>query len=180
MIYSKLKTKHGTVVIKDGSEQDFMDLVGVYRDAFKKHNIFQKSHDEIIQYLKKKRIEVKKKSGSFIAARIGKKCVGAAFVMLEEIDSGATHSRWKLRHAAVMAGYQRMGIGRKLMEAADTRIYDCIKSKHLKTAKVEVSISEGEKESIGFYKKMGFDVEGELSHHYRHKESSHVLGKLIE
>lgn len=180
MIYSKLKTKHGIVVIKDGSEQDFTDLVGVYRESFPKHNIFQKSHDEIIQYLKKKKIEIKKKKGSFIVARIGKKCVGAAFIRLDEIDSGATHSRWKLRHTAVVSGFQRLGIGTKLVEAADSIIYDYIKNKHFKTAKVEVLVSDNEKEAIAFYKKVGFEVEGELSHHYRHKEPAHILGKLIE
>ena len=47
------------------------------------------------------------------------------------------------------------------------------------TAKIEISIAESEKTTINFYKRLGFEIEGELKSHYRFNESVTCLGKEI-
>ncbi len=173
------KTISCIAVIKDAQESDLKELAALYKSTFKKHNIFCKSDKEIISYLKEKQSSEKKNGGGFVVAKSGSKIIGGILLKKETEDPKGKHVLWKYNHLAVSPSFKGKGIGKAIINAAEDKIRQMIKSKKIRTSKIEVGVSENEKESIRFYKSLGFYVEGMQKSHYRHKETSYILGKEV-
>ena len=179
MEYQKFETKSGIIVVKDAEEYELVVLIDVYKKAFNKHNIFQKPYEEVLEYLKTVHRKNRELGGGFIVARLEEKTIGGLLVKKNDQDIDGKHSTWKYNHMVVAHDYKKMNIGTALMNAADQKIKQLIQGKIIKTAKVEVSVSENEKDSLAFFKKFGFEEEGKLKSHYRFGELVYILGKEI-
>ena len=83
------------------TKEDYSDLVELYTSAFPIHNIFQKSREDIISYLKKNK-------DGFIIARDDDSIIGA--LLLKD---------GKLKHLAVSEDLQGQGIGKELVGIAE-------------------------------------------------------------
>ena len=55
-----------------------------------------------------------------------------------------------------------------------------IKAREVNTVKIEADVAENEQQSLLFYKKHGFKVEGKLQDHFRAKEMVYVIGKMVK
>ena len=160
--------------IKQANKEDLQELIPIYKEAFTKHNIFQKSEEEILDYL-----EDHNQKNTILVAKIEEKVVGGILLRKMSEDLNGKHFVWKYNHIAVSKEYQKQGIGSALINAADEKIKEAISEKLFDTAKIEISIAESEKTTINFYKRLGFEIEGELKSHYRFNESVSCLGKEI-
>lgn len=176
--YFHIKTKKGDIIVKDGTRDDLRGLVSIYKKSFKKHNIFQKSAFRVEEYLLDKHRRNHKFGGGFIVAKKDRNTIGGILLTWKESDIKGKHSRWKFNHLVVDKLFSRLGIGKKLLDAATDKIKNLIKEKRFRTAKIEINVAQ--KQSLEFYKKSGFGLEGKLKNHYRLNETSHVLGKVIK
>ena len=148
-------------MIKKPNEKEIEQLVSVYKEAFPVHNLFQKSEEEVTDYLKTV-------SGEFLVAVEDGKVVGGALVVINKPNPD--HTLGKIKHIAVAKDYQHKGIGTELLKEAE---------KIIGKGKVEIHVSENEKVALEFYKSNGYEVEGELKSHYRMGETCYILGKVI-
>ena len=55
-----------------------------------------------------------------------------------------------------------------------------IKAREVNTVKIEADVAENEQQSLLFYKKHDFKVEGKLQDHFRAKEMVYVIGKMVK
>jgi len=156
----------GKVEIRSGNSSDLKDLIAVYKEVFKVHNIFSKPVEEIIAYLEKH-------LDHLLVAVVDSKVVGG--VVYKFIGFSTDHGVWRLSHVAVGDGYQDMKIGSSLISGAEEKIKEFGKA----TNKVEIHLSVNEEAAMPFYKKLGFKVEGEVISHYRSGEMVYFLGKEI-
>ena len=159
--------------IKLANKEDIKELVPIYKKSFTKHNIFEKSEQEIEEYLVKAN---EKKEGGLLVAKIDNKVVGALLLRKCSEDITGNHTVWKFNHIAVKEEHRKKDIGTELVKAAENKIKEHIS----KTAKIEINIAESEKATTEFCKKQGFQTEGTLKSHYRWKEDVIVMGKEIE
>lgn len=180
MEYQRLETKSGTVIIKDGEESELRDLIDIYKSVFKKHNIFQRTDEEILEYLKESHRENAGVGGGYIVAKLGDKTIGGILVRKKDEDLERKHAIWIYNHVAVSPDYPGLGIGTNLMSAAEQKIKGLIKKGKIKTAKVELGVSENEKKALDFFKKHDFEIEGKSKSHYRFNELVYILGKEIK
>lgn len=179
MEYQRLKTKFGIVIIKDAEDSELEELKDIYKSIFEKHNIFQRSPKEILEYLKESNRKNSEVGGGCIVAKLEGKTVGGVVVKKESEDLEGKHVVWKYNHLGVAPDYSGQGIGSALMNAADQKIKNLIKEGKIKTAKIEAGVSENNKDVLEFAKKCSFEIEGELKSHYRYGELVYVLGKGI-
>lgn len=168
------------LLISNAKQSDFSQLVALYKTVFKKHNIFLKPNSDVKNYLIKLHKSNSRIGLGLLVATIEDKVVGALLLKKKEFDSAGKHLVVKYNHFAVLPEYKGQGIGTYLIRIADQKIKDLIKKGKIKTAKIEVSVSENEKEALDFYKSHDFIIEGELKSHYRLNELVYVLGKEIE
>lgn len=152
-------------------KDDLKELAKVYKGAFKKHNIFQKDRDSIVNYLKSL------KDAKVLVAK-SDEILGGIVVRKADQDIKGNHVVFKYNHLAVDADYEGEGIAKDLLESADEDIKNKIKYGEIDTAKIEVSVAD--EENLDLYKEVGFELEGELKSHYRHGENVYIMGKLIE
>jgi len=179
MEYQQLKTKFGTVIIKDAEEPELNELVNICKSVFTRHNIFQKEFEKVLEYKKEIHKRHSDVGGGFIVAKIEDKVIGGVLLKRVSEDLKGKHIVWRLNHLAVSEEYSGEGIGSGLVNAAEQKIKDLINEEKMNTAKIELGVSENEKDAVEFYNKLGFEVEGELKSHYRHGELVYVLGKEI-
>lgn len=139
-------------------KEELPKLVELYKEAFPIHSIFNKSEEEILQYLKE--IE-----GTILVAVEGDDI--AAVLVLVKKHYG--HNFGLIRHFAVSIRHRRKGIGSKLLKHAEEII---------KKGKIEMRVVCPIAKR--FYEKNGYEVEGELKSHYRPEETCYVMGKLLE
>ena len=182
MNYEELHRKgFGDVLIRDLKDYDLESLeqlVHLYRESFPVHSIFKKSEDEVLSYLRDKIEETENYGGGLIVAvNNGGNRIGGILVRKEHQEED--HTRWKYNHLAVHKDFQRMGIGTALLSAADRKIRNLIGSRSFRTAKIEVSVAESEKEMANFYEKNGFELEARKKSHYRPGELVYEFGKEI-
>lgn len=144
---------------------ELKDLINIYKQAFKKHNILKQSKNKVLAYFKDKIV---------FTAIENKEVAGG--VMIRVIQTAGTHSVWKINHLAVAKKYQNKGIGTALVKEAEQEI----KKRSKKTIKIELSVSDEEKPLIKFWKKLGYKLEGNLKDHFRYNEMVYVLGKSLK
>jgi ribosomal protein S18 acetylase RimI-like enzyme len=151
--------------IRNLHEADFEQLFELYRQFYKKHNIFQGFSDEVTGYLRGLA-----RAHKFLIYE--EKDIVKGAVILEkraETKEGA-HKLWRLKHL----GFESDAAGTKLVEDAEQRIKEASV-----TAKIEVYVAESET-VLGFYKKLGYRQEAALENHYRWHEACFVLSKAFE
>lgn len=165
-----------TMEIELANEEDIKALIPIYKESFTKHNIFEKSEQEIKEYLVKANEKNKEIGGGLLVAKIGNKVVGALLLKKYSEDITGNHTVWRFNHLAVDEEYRDKDIGTELIKAAENKIKENIS----KTAKIEINIAESEKATTEFCKKLGFKTEGTLKSHYRWKEDVIVMGKEID
>ena len=154
------------MVIRTIQEEDYEQLVDLYKSFFPTHNIFSQGKDIVIAYLRKEALE-REDLLVFEKEEIIK---GALIIVLLGKSSDNSHCRWKFRHFA----FKDEEAAKELLEAAERRIKDSSK-----TAKIELTIAENE-QGIDFYKNNGYEQEAELKNHYRCGEKCLVFGKSFE
>lgn len=152
------------VKIRKASKKDLKQLAAIYKTSFKVHNIFSKSIKEIIHYLDKL-----SKEAAILVAERDNKVVGG--IVIELSPQTPKHTLATFKHIAVHAGHRGRDIGTMLIKSAE---------KEVGKGKVEIKVSENEKNAIRFYRKIGFKVEGKLKSHYRPRETCYVMGKVLE
>jgi len=173
-----IKTEKGNFIIKDAMRSELSELVSVYKRAFKKHNIFQKSAFRVEEYLLEQHRKNHRYGGGFIIAKKDRSVIGGVLLKWRDCDIKGKHHLWKFNHLVVDKPFKRLGIGFNLVNASVKKIRNLIKEKKFRTAKIEVSTTENDKD-LELYKKLGFKVEGKLKSHYRFNEISYILGKEI-
>jgi len=150
-------------IIKQPNEEKLKQLAKLYKQGFKKHNIFSKDDKFILNYLKK--------PTKMLAAMAEDESEVVGGICLFENKQTEDHSVWNFKHIAVKIGYQKQGVGASLMQEAEA---------YAKPGdKIEIKVSENEKAALKFYEKFGYVVEGKLSNHYRKDEVCYVLGKTV-
>ncbi len=152
----EFETDKGKVEIGSATVSDLKDLIPVYKEVFKVHNIFSKSEDEILKYLEEK-------VADFLVAKVDGKVVGG--VLVQEVNGG-----WRLSHFVVGSGFRDLNIGSNLLKAAEKKIG---------SGKITIHISQNEEVALPFFKKMGFVVEKEEVGYYRPGEKVYFLVKKI-
>lgn len=149
-------TSKGKVAIGSATVSDLKDLIPVYKEVFKVHDIFTKSDEEIVSYFE----EV---VDDFLVAKVDGKVVGGVLVKKKDEE-------WRLNHLVVADGYRDLNIGSHLIDAAEEKIG---------SGKISVHLSANEEAALPFYKKMGFAVEKEEVGYYREGEKVFFLIKEI-
>ena len=179
MQYSSIDSEYGKIIIRDGSGDELLGLTKVYKSVFQKHNVFQKEDSEVRDYLRTVEKIQSAVGGGFLIALLGNRLVGGVLLKRSSIDLLGKHTLWKFNHLAVAKDFHNIGVGKALVKSAEDKIKALIQSGEINSAKVEIGVSDNEKEAIDFYKKIGFELEGSLRNHYRYGETVHILGKEI-
>lgn len=155
--------------VRKATEKEYSDLAQIYKKVFPVHNRFSKPLRTVVSSLKKEA----KKHELFVAVEEDRVVGGLVLIKADE-DVKAGHIRWKLRHIAIHPEFQHRAYGESLVKYAEMKI----RSKS-KTAKIELHVSENEKDALTFYERLHYKKEGELYNHYRYGEKTYVLGKTI-
>ena len=149
-------------MIRQAKEEDLNDLAKVYNEVFKVHNVFEKSEQEIEEYLKKF-------LGNLLVAEEDGVVVGGLVIV--EKKQNPEWSLFSFKHIAVAPAYQDKDIGTALLKEAE---------KIAGKGKIEINVGEREAGAARFYEKNGYQKEGILKSHYRKGESCFVMGKVME
>ena len=110
---------------------------------------------------------LKRVNGKFIGAFDNNKIIGVLLIDKKEIND---HTLAKLKHGTVAKEYRKKRIGSELLKKAEEIVGK---------GKIEINVSENEKELIEAYEKNGYEKEGELKNHYRTNESCFIMGKTL-
>jgi hypothetical protein len=145
--------------VRKGKEGDVQQLMSLYTSFFEEHNHFNKSHEEIVPYLRGKMSE----HDLYISEKNGV-VQGAVFLILK---SGEVHKHWKLRHFA----FDSVEAAEELLKEVERKVKE-----QSATAKMELTIAENE-EGLPFYEQHGYKREAVLANHYRWGEACYVYGK---
>ena len=125
-------------MIRKAKEDDLKGLVKVYKEVFKVHNVFEKSEEEIEEYLKQF-------LGNLLVAEEGGNVVGGLVIVEQKRNDG-----WNLfsfKHIAVAPAYQDKDIGTALLKEAE---------KIAGKGKVEIHVGEREAGASMFYEKNSY------------------------
>lgn len=179
MEYDTLTIEGKAVKIKDAEEQELTNLVEIYKQSFKNHNVFERSDNEILEYLKESHLVNSKMGGGYILTKTDDKIIGCILVRKLSGDLSGRHELWRYNHIAVIEDYKSKGIGSYLIKTADKKIKSRIDERKIDSVKIELGLAETEEELLEFYKKNGFELEGQLKSHYRHGEKTYLLGKEL-
>jgi len=174
-----METKFGKVVIKDAEIGDLPGLIPIYKKVFEKHNIFQKTEGEILVYLEESHEKNLESGGGYIIALLEGNITGGLLLKKRAEDLKGKHVLWRLNHVALDPEYSRQKIGSRLLDAVDKKIKIHIEERKYQTAKIELGVSENEKDILPFFERNGFEIEGKLKSHYRWKELAYELGREI-
>ena len=152
------------MTIREAKEKDFENLIKLFRNFFPTHNIFQKSNEEILPYLK----EQSKENKLIILEE--KSIRAALFLVNFGQNSEGSHKLWKFRHFAFGSEEEAS----KLLEESEKVVKNSSK-----TSKIELTIAKNEK-GMEFYKSRGYKQEGKLENHYRLGETCFILSKSLK
>ncbi len=145
--------------VRKAKKEELKKLIPIYRETFIVHNIFDKKDNEVIKHMKNMDTDW------FIALDKDKIIGAIARTCKIKIKKWGSY---KLNHFAVAKAYRGKGAGPLLLKKAEEGI----------KGKIEISVSENERASLGFYKRYGYKIEGRLASHYRPGEVCFVLGKV--
>ena len=150
------------MAVRQGTEQDLDQLVGLYKSFFVVHNRFRQSSEEIKAYLKEQMAQ----NQLFVSEFEGQ--IKAAMLLVNFGSSvDGTHKLWKYRHFA----WEHEENFRELLEYAENVI-----RQSSKTAKVELTLAENEP-GIHMYSAHSYEQEAALRNHYRPGETCFIMSK---
>ena len=152
------------IEIKEAKEKDLPGLAKMYKHAFQLHNLFEKPEEEVLKYLQNLHTKF-----TIIVAVHEEEVVGGCVVVVR-VDTDI-HKLSQIKHVAVADEYQDKSVGTELMKKAEEIIGK---------GKVELHIASTKDDAVGFYKNLGYEVEGELKSHYRRDETCVLVGKILE
>lgn len=152
------------IEIREAKEKDLAGLAKMYKQVFKLHNVFEKPEEEVKEYLEK----LHNKFTIVIAAHEDEIVGGCVVVVRVDTEK---HKLSQIKHVAVLDEYHGKKVGTELMKKAEEIIG---------RGKVEIHIAKADDDAAEFYKKLGYEVEGELKSHYRKDETCIILGKVLE
>ncbi|MEA3515206.1 MAG: GNAT family N-acetyltransferase [Nanoarchaeota archaeon] len=167
------------ILIEYPEAEELKQLISIYKEAFEKHNIFEKPKDEVEEYIKKSHASNVDFGGGFLVIKKKDKIIGGMLIRKTGGDLKGNHIIVKYNHVAISKEYTGKGYGKKMLEVADQKLKNLIKEQKVKSIKIELSVSENETGSLKFYQKCGFEIEGKLKSHYRFNELVYLLGKEI-
>ena len=159
--------------VRKPKEEELLDLIPIYKKVFKVHNIFQDEESKIKEYMLSRDKE-EPELGFYVAIKDGK--VAGGF-LLRKVGGDEKHWNIRLNHFATDDAFKGQGVGTALMDTVDEIVLD---NKGERSAKIEIHVSENEKDAIEFFKKFGYVVEGEVKSHFRKGELVYFLGKEID
>ena len=166
-----------TIAVHPATFEDINQLIPIYKKIFKKHYVFELPSNEIMKYLLDKHEANKEVGGLLVAVKNGT-VLGGLLVKKSCFDAKGKHLVVKYNHLAVKV--QGKGIGSILVKYAESLLKKKIKAREVKTVKIEADVAENEQQSLLFYKKHDFKVEGKLQDHFRAKEMVYVIGKMVK
>lgn len=152
------------IEIKEAKEKDLTGLAHMYKQVFKLHNVFEKPEEEIEKYLK----NLHDKFIVIVAAHDEEIVGGCVVVVRVDTDK---HKLSQVKHLAVLDEYQDKGVGTEMIKKAEEIIG---------RGKIEIHLAKAEDDTLEFYKKLDYEVEGKLKSHYRKGETCVFLGKVLE
>jgi ribosomal protein S18 acetylase RimI-like enzyme len=152
------------IEIKEAKEKDLNGLAKMYKQVFKLHNVFEKPEEEVLKYMKSLHDKY-----TIIVAAHDDEIVGGC-VVVARVDT-EKHKLSQIKHVAVLEEYRDKGVGTELVKKAEDIIG---------RGKIEIHIAQAKDDAVGFYKELGYEVEGELKSHYRKGETCILLGKVLE
>jgi len=156
--------------IETPEKKDLKQLAEIYKEVFAEHNVFTDTDENIIKYLENV-------DGDFLVAKENGKVIGGC--LLVSVINKNKHSLWRIKHFAITKSAQKKGAGTELMMEIDKMIRKQISKGEFKSAKIEIHVSESEKDSLKFYKKQNYEIEGKLKSHYRKGKTCYIVGKSM-
>ncbi len=149
--------------IKKIKKQDLGQLIAIWKEVFSLHNVFNKTDEEILKYLKKSK-------GKILAAYEDGKVVGGCLLVVNA--QTPEHNLARIKHVAVAKEFQGKDIGSALLKKCERIVKKGKIEIHVANAVVGCDVTE-------FYRKNGYEQEGVLKSHYRPDEACYVLGKVV-
>ena len=152
------------MIIRTALKTDFVKVAELYHFFLSTHNIFQKSNQEVVKYLKEQAQE-----NDLLIYEENGALKGALFLVNFGQNADGSHKLWKFRHFA----FESEDVASRLLGEAEKRV-----KRASKTSKIELTIAETES-GIRFYRSKGYNQEGALSNHYRWGETCYILSRSI-
>jgi len=150
------------MTIRNIQETDYEELIELFKNFFKTHNIFQQTDQDIVNYLK----DQSKKNELIIYDDNGS-LKGALYLVHFGQNTDGSHKLWKFRHFA----FENENVASELLKEAERRIKE-----NSQTSKIELTIAENEK-GVNVYKANSYEQEGNLTNHYRWGEVCFIFSK---
>ena len=161
------------IEVRKPKEEELNDLIPIYKKVFKVHNILQAEEPRVKEYLLNKYKE-ETDLGFLVAIKDGKVAGG---LLLRKVGGDEKHWNIRLNHFATDDSFKGQGIGTALLNSVDEIVLD---KKGDRSVKIEIHVSENEKDAVEFFKKFGYNVEGKVKSHFRNGELVYFLGKEID
>ncbi|MEW5897221.1 MAG: hypothetical protein AB1668_05985 [Nanoarchaeota archaeon] len=175
--YSKVSYTDPLLVIKNNTIQEkivenktnaaIRKFIPLLQKAFVRHNIFEKSEEEIFKYLS----DVQKKDEIVLFAQNGTIMAGVVIIKVE--DDNQKYSRWKLHHFACHKDLPEQSRLQFLAEI-EKRI-----KQQSKKVKIEYNMAETETEYIALFEKATFTKEATFPDRYRLGETAYKYIKFL-
>ena len=140
MIYEQFIVEGKNTVVRDGTLRDLDHYIAIAKSRFPVHSIFSLTKKEIKEYLSTRQM---------IVAERQKKIIGGNVIVVK--SSSASHGVFRYNHLAVSKPFEKMGAGSALMRASDNYVLAIMKLNGLRTAKIELYMSENEKKAPSFF-----------------------------
>lgn len=176
-VFTKANEGINVLVAKDGIVRDKLreekfnhllkQLIKIYQEEFKLHNILQKDENEVLDYL----LRVHKQNEILIFL-INDKVIGGTVFEKKDESYDKKHTVWKLKHFAFSKD-----VDKKTEKLIMKEIEDRLKKKS-ESIKIQLNLSENEKRQIKMFEGFGFKCEGVLKNHYRVGENMYIYSKL--
>ncbi len=177
-LISKEGKKFNVIIAKDGTlrntlhEQALLtylkELIPIYRKEFNPHNIFQKSDEDVLDYL----LKIQKEHEFFIPL-VDDIVIGGTVLEKKDESLDGKHKVWKLKHFALKENVDDK-LCLEIIKETEERL-----RKTAPSIKIQLNLSETEKKYIRLFKKRGFKEEAVLKDHYRIGEHMHIFAKVI-
>lgn len=159
-ISSKIKKENVASVLRK--------LVTIFKNAFRRHNIFELDDEEILDYL----LEMQRNNEILMLQIAGEIAGGAVLEKMEDIPRDR-FQRWDIRHFAC-----KKDVPRSEKKKFIAQIEQRVKRKQYRT-KLHITMAETEKEYLGLFLLAGFRREALFYEHFRPNERAFMYSKII-
>ena len=169
----------GSIAVRDMEDPDVDTLVTILQHSFTKHNIFKKPAPLVRTYITNSNITFTEKGGGYIVYENQGIPEGCLLIRPIDVDVKGTHMRVNYNHLGASRGFSDEHVVCTLIEAADRKLSEYLRSQGIGTAKIQINLAPDELALHPTLEKCGFTMEGTLQDHYRFGEEVVLLGKLL-